>query len=195
MMYQAIKRGFDLIAVLIMLLVAVPIIGIVSLILFLATKKAPIFIQSRVGYQEQIFSLYKLRTMYSSKMNQQKPWLKKLCRGLRQYSVDELPQLWNVLKGDMSLIGPRPLLTEYLPLYNEYQRKRHTVRPGMSGWAQVKGRNTLSWPQRFHLDVWYAEHQSLQLDAQIMYYTIIHLFQPKGVCPEGLSVTEKFTGN
>lgn len=195
MIYQVTKRGFDLIIASTILLIVIPIIGTVSLLLFLVTNENPIFIQPRVGYQEQIFSLYKLRTMYSDKLYQQRPWLKKLCQWLRQYSVDELPQLWNILKGDMSLVGPRPLLTEYLPFYNEYQRKRHTVKPGMSGWAQVKGRNTLPWPQRFHLDVWYTENQSFQLDTKIIYYTILHLFQPKGVRPEGLSVAEKFTGN
>jgi len=195
MIYRVVKRGLDMIFSVTALAIAGPVIGLLLLLLFLATARSPLFIQPRVGYQEQIFFLYKVRTMYPEEVYHESYWLKKFCRWLRQYSIDEIPQFWNVLKGDMSLVGPRPLLVEYLPLYNNRQRERHTVKPGMSGWAQVKGRNDLPWSQRFALDVWYAEHQSFQLDLQIIFYTFRHLVRPTGVRPEGLSATEQFTGN
>lgn len=195
MIYRAVKRGLDVIFSVTALVMLGPSIGLILSSLFIMTGTSPVFVQHRVGFREQIFSLYKIRTMYSNEMYKSRPRLRRLCWWLRQYSVDEIPQLWNVLKGDMSLVGPRPLLVEYLPLYNNYQRKRHTVKPGMSGWAQIKGRNTVPWVERFALDVWYTEHQSLQLDTQIIFHTIRHLLRPTGVRPEGLSTAEKFTGN
>jgi sugar transferase EpsL len=195
MKYRVAKRGLDIVFSIIALAITGPVVGFLLLYLLVITRKSPLFVQPRVGYGEQIFSLYKIRTMYPEGVYRDRCWLKKFCRWLRQYSIDEIPQLWNVLRGDMSLVGPRPLLVEYLPLYNNYQRRRHTVKPGISGWAQVKGRNAIPWPQRFALDVWYAEHQSFQLDVQIIFYTFRHLLRPVGVRPEGLSAAEKFTGN
>lgn len=193
--YQITKRWLDCVVALPSLLVMSPFIGFVLLLLRVATREFPIFIQPRIGYQEHVFLLYKVKTMYSERVYAKMPWVKGLCLGLRQYSLDEVLQLWNVLKGDMSLVGPRPLLEEYLPLYNEEQRKRHAVKPGLSGWAQLHGRNTIPWPKRFALDIWYVEHQSLWLDLKILLRTVWHLFRPVGVRPEGLSASEKFTGN
>ena len=195
MKYTIIKRGGDLVAAGALLLILCPIVGVVLLLLKTTTQESPIFTQARVGYCERVFTLYKIKTMYSTELLAQVPWLSTFCRVLRQYSVDETPQLWNVLKGDMSLIGPRPLLVEYLPLYNQKQRKRHQVRNGITGWAQIYGRNALDWSQRFELDVWYVTHKSLQLDIKIFIRTVMHLLHPKGVRPEGLSDHEKFQGN
>nr|WKN39594.1 sugar transferase [Tunicatimonas sp. TK19036] len=195
MKYQIAKRWFDGIIALSALMIMSPFIGFVLVLLRVFTREYPIFIQPRVGYQEQVFLLYKIKTMYSPEVYMKVSWIKKLCLWLRQYSVDEVLQFWNVLKGDMSLIGPRPLLVEYLPLYNEDQKKRHTVKPGMSGWAQLQGRNRIPWPQRFALDIWYVEHRSFWLDLKILRGTLLHLLHPEGVRPEGLSASEKFGGN
>lgn len=121
--------------------------------------------------------------------------LNRLGKILRTFSLDEMPQLFNVLKGEMSVVGPRPLLSEYLPLYNKFQLQRHKVKPGITGWAQINGRNALDWKKRFELDVWYVQHQSLKLDLLIIMKTIQALFNPKNVRPEGLSEEEKFKGN
>lgn len=169
--------------------------GGLLLLLRIAGQEHPVFSQARVGYREQIFVLYKVKTMYPTEVLKQRAWLSDFCRFLRQYSIDEIPQLWNVLRGDMSLIGPRPLLVEYLPLYSEQQKKRHQVRPGITGWAQVHGRNTLSWPKRFGLDTWYVDNFSLKLDIKILIRTVVHLVHPQGVRPEGLADFEKFQGN
>lgn len=193
--YRTVKPWIDRLVALLVLIIVAPVVGLILLLLLVVTKKSPIFIQPRVGYREQIFCLYKIKTMYPEELYSKKPWIRYFCRWLRQYSLDEAPQLWNVLRGEMSLIGPRPLLVEYLPLYSEDQRKRHYVKPGMSGWAQLHGRNLLAWPERFALDVWYVEHQSLVLDAAIVGLTLRHLIQPTGVRPEGMPDAEKFAGN
>ncbi|MEM6840929.1 MAG: sugar transferase [Bacteroidota bacterium] len=195
MKYTVIKHGCDQVTAGLLLLVVSPIVGAVLLFIKVATQEYPIFAQERVGQHERIFTLYKIRTMYPPEVLARLSWLPVFCRALRQYSVDEIPQLWNVLKGDMSLIGPRPLLVEYLPLYNQTQRKRHRVKPGITGWAQVHGRNSLDWSQRFTLDVWYVDHVSLQLDVEIILRTLVHLLHPQGVRPEGLSNEERFRGN
>jgi lipopolysaccharide/colanic/teichoic acid biosynthesis glycosyltransferase len=114
---------------------------------------------------------------------------------LRKSSLDELPQLWNVLKGEMSLVGPRPLLIEYLPLYDEKQRRRHEVRPGITGWAQVKGRNAISWEEKFDLDVWYVDHVSFRLDMRIMALTLLRIVRPSGISEPGSATMSKFTGS
>jgi lipopolysaccharide/colanic/teichoic acid biosynthesis glycosyltransferase len=160
---------------------------------FLSTS-SPFFTQERPGYLGKPFKLYKLRTMYG-KEGVKNLILNRVGRVLRTYSIDELPQLFNVFKGDMSIVGPRPLLSEYLPLYNKFQLQRHKVKPGITGWAQINGRNALDWKKRFEFDVWYAQHQSLKLDLLIIRKTIQALFSPKDVRPEGLSEEEKFKGN
>ncbi|WKN41591.1 sugar transferase [Tunicatimonas pelagia] len=193
--YVIVKYGVDWIVALVLLLLLAPVISGLLLLLTIAGQESPIFSQARVGYREQVFTLYKIKTMYSTEVLKQQPWLGSFCRFLRQYSVDEIPQLGNVLKGDMSLVGPRPLLVEYLPLYSNQQKRRHQVRPGITGWAQVHGRNALDWPKRFALDVWYVDNYSLKLDVKILARTLAHLIHPKGVRPEGLTDFEKFRGN
>ncbi len=195
MEYITIKYGLDWVAALVLLLILTPIIGGLFLLLKIAGQEHPVFSQARVGYREQVFTLYKIKTKYPNEVLKQRAWLSGFCRFLRQYSIDEILQLWNVLQGDMSLIGPRPLLVEYLPLYSEQQRKRHQVRPGITGWAQVHGRNTLNWVDRFKMDTWYVDNFSLRLDIKILIRTVVHLIHPQGVRPEGLEDFEKFRGN
>ena len=195
MTYAAVKSGLDRVVALVLLLIMAPVVGGVLLVLQLATLESPVFTQARIGYQEKTFTLYKIKTMYSVKTLSRRAWIGSFCRILRQYSLDEIPQLWNVLRGDMSLIGPRPLLVEYLPLYSELQRRRHQVKPGITGWAQVRGRNSLSWAERFTLDIWYVDNFSLNLDVKILAQTVVHLMRPRGVRPEGLAEFEKFRGN
>ena len=144
--------------------------------------------------------MYKFRTMRDAADENGRPLpdaerLTPFGRELRAASLDELPELWNVLKGDMSLVGPRPLLMEYLPLYNAEQRRRHLVRPGITGWAQVNGRNAISWPEKFRLDVWYVENRSLLLDIKILFLTVKKVLDRSGINSEGEATATKFTGN
>lgn len=188
------KRILDITISLTALLFSAPYLLLVGLFLTLLSTSSPLFIQERPGYLGKPFKLYKLKTMYVNKgiKNQ---ILNSLGRMLRTCSIDELPQLYNVLKGDMSIVGPRPLLLEYLPLYNKFQLKRHEVKPGITGCAQINGRNSLDWEKRFKLDVWYVQNQSVKLDLIIMLKTMLSLLNPKDVKPEGLSEKEKFKGN
>ena len=188
------KRLVDLVAATVGLLVCLPTLLTVGGLLALASGESPLFVQPRVGRHEQTFSLYKLRTLQFNATGLRQRWLTRVGLLLRTYSIDELPQLWNVLRGDMSLVGPRPLLVEYLPHYSAEQRKRHAVRPGITGWAQVHGRNALPWPERFALDAWYVEHVSFQLDVKIARLTLRQVLSPRHVRPEGLSEEEKFRG-
>ena len=176
------------------LLVCLPGLLIVSLGLAIVSGESPIFVQKRIGRHERIFRLYKLRTLMFNATGRRQRWLVRAGLLLRTYSIDELPQWWNVIRGDMSLVGPRPLLVEYLPYYSAEQRKRHTVRPGITGWAQVHGRNALPWPERFALDGWYVEHVSRGLDVRILWMTLRRVLSPQHVRPEGLSEGEKFRG-
>jgi lipopolysaccharide/colanic/teichoic acid biosynthesis glycosyltransferase len=158
------------------------------------------FLQERPGKNGKIFRVFKFKTMTDERDAQGNllPDDKRLTavgKFVRKTSLDELPQMINVLKGDMSIVGPRPLLVEYLPLYNQQQRRRHEVKPGITGWAQVNGRNTLDWPERFAYDVWYVDHISFALDIKILFLTIVKVFKAEGVS-SGTSVTmEKFRGN
>lgn len=169
---------------------------------YLVRKKlgAPVlFFQARPGLHGKPFEMIKFRTMLDSIGADGEPLadelrMTKLGAFLRSSSLDELPELWNVLKGDMSLVGPRPLLVEYLPLYDEHQLKRHRVRPGVTGWAQVNGRNSLSWEEKFDLDVWYVENQSLWLDVKILFKTIKKVIRRDGVSADGVVTMKKFTG-
>lgn len=185
------KRALDLVISTIGVGLCFPFIFPAFCTILLLYKKNPFFIQERIGLNEKPFKLIKIRTMFSSDHS----FLRKMGLLLRKFSLDELPQFINVLRGDMSLVGPRPLLTEYLPLYNEQQRKRHAVRPGMTGLAQISGRNKLPWEKRFALDVWYVQHLSFQLDLKIIILTCLVFFNPKDVKPEGLSEEDKFKGN
>ena len=159
-----------------------------------------LFRQVRPGRGGIPFVMYKFRTMRDAEDENGRPLpdaerLTPFGRKLRAASLDELPELWNVLKGDMSLVGPRPLLMEYLPLYNAEQRRRHLVRPGITGWAQVNGRNAISWPEKFRLDVWYVENRSLLLDIKILFLTVKKVLDRSGINSEGEATAAKFTGN
>lgn len=177
-MYQLfLKRIFDFFTALIGLVIVSPILITVVIILLFTNKGKPFFFQQRPGKNDEIFKIIKLKTMNDNtdKHGELLPFEKRVTNiGLfiRKYSLDEIPQLINVLKGDMSLIGPRPLLIQYLPLYNNSQKKRHNVKPGITGWAQVNGRNTITWKQKFEYDVWYVENISLLLDIKILFLTL-----------------------
>ncbi len=193
------KRVFDLVAASVALLVLAPLLGVVALAIRLALGRPVIFAQRRPGRHARPFVLYKFRTMRAARaadgrLLPDRERLTRLGRLLRRTSVDELPELLNVIRGDMSLVGPRPLLMEYLPLYTREQARRHEVRPGITGWAQINGRNTLPWERRFALDVWYVEHQSFRLDARILLLTVWKAIAQVGVGQPGEGPEEHFRG-
>ena len=200
-MYKYIlKRLFDLVISIIALVVLSPILFFVVICLVIANQGKPFFLQLRPGKNERIFKVVKFRTMTDEKdrdgnllpdVNR----MTKVGKFVRSTSLDELPQLLNVLKGDMSLIGPRPLLVSYLPLYSKEQSRRHSVRPGITGWAQVNGRNAISWQKKFEYDVWYVDNMSLFLDLKIAYLTIKKVFIREGINSESSVTTEAFKGN
>jgi sugar transferase EpsL len=182
------------------LVAAAPLIVVLALVIRAALGSPVLFSQLRPGLNARPFMLYKFRSMNDARSPDgellgDEVRLTALGKWLRKLSLDELPQLWNVLKGDMSLVGPRPLLMEYLPLYDERQRRRHEVRPGITGWAQVKGRNALSWEEKFDLDVWYVERQSFALDLRIIWMTIAKLVRPHGISQPGSATMPRFTGS
>jgi lipopolysaccharide/colanic/teichoic acid biosynthesis glycosyltransferase len=195
------KRLIDFILSLIGFIVISPIFIIVWVWLTIANKGAgALFFQERPGKDEKIFKVIKFKTMTderdaSGKLLPDAKRLTKVGRFVRSTSLDEIPQLINVIKGDMSLIGPRPLLVQYLPLYNENQKRRHEVRPGITGWAQVNGRNAISWDQKFEYDVWYVDNISLSLDIKILVRTIIKVFKREGISSDTSSTMEAFRGN
>ena len=157
------------------------------------------FVQERPGYRGDPFKFYKFRTMTLAtdergQLLPDKDRLTRLGKLLRRFSLDELPQLFNVLKGNMSLVGPRPLLMEYLPLYDARQARRHDVKPGVTGWTQVNGRNALTWEQKFDLDVWYVDNRSLLLDLRILIMTLLRVLRPAGISQRGHATMPKFTG-
>ncbi len=184
------KRILDIGMAITGFVIALPIVVAIFFVLFLTTKESPLFIQVRPGFQQQPFKLFKIKTMFKGS-----PKVSKFCLFLRKYSLDELPQLINVLLGDMSIIGPRPLLAEYLPLYNASQRRRHNVRPGITGWAQINGRNAIPWQKRFALDIWYVENYSFPVDMYVLYLTIKNILNTVNVKEKGLQTHEKFMGN
>ena len=195
-----IKPLLDKILSLILLIIFSPFIMIVALLIYLKMGKPIFFKQKRPGKDGKIFTIYKFRTMTNDKdkngdLLPDHERLKGIGKIIRSLSLDELPQLFNVLKGDMSFIGPRPLLIEYLPLYNDRQKKRHDVKPGITGWAQINGRNAISWEQKFEYDVWYVEHQSFLLDMKIFWLTFLKVLKKEGVSQEGHVTMEKFKGN
>jgi undecaprenyl phosphate N,N'-diacetylbacillosamine 1-phosphate transferase len=195
------KRLIDFTLSLIGLIAISPIFIIVWVWLTIANKGAgALFFQERPGKDEKIFKVIKFKTMTderdaSGKLLPDAERLTKVGRFVRSTSLDEIPQLINVIKGDMSLIGPRPLLVQYLPLYNEYQKRRHEVRPGITGWAQVNGRNAISWEQKFEFDVWYVDNISLSLDFKILMKTIQKVFKQEGINSDSSATMEYFTGN
>ncbi|HED5352844.1 TPA: undecaprenyl phosphate N,N'-diacetylbacillosamine 1-phosphate transferase [Campylobacter jejuni] len=198
-MYEKVfKRIFDFILALVLLVLFSPVILITALLLKL-TQGSVIFTQNRPGLNEKIFKIYKFKTMSDERdekgeLLSDELRLKAFGKIVRSLSLDELLQLFNVLKGDMSFVGPRPLLVEYLPLYNEEQKLRHRVRPGITGWAQVNGRNAISWQKKFELDVYYVKNISFLLDLKIMFLTALKVLKRSGVSKEGHVTTEKFNG-
>ncbi|MCU0395595.1 MAG: sugar transferase [Chitinophagaceae bacterium] len=190
----------DQLVALLLLVILSPIILLVTLLLLVANQGRPFFIQPRGGYRGRVFHIIKFKTMNDRRgadgeLLPDAVRLTPVGRFVRKTSLDELPQLLNVLKGDMSLVGPRPLLVEYLPLYNEQQRRRHDVKPGITGWAQVNGRNAISWTRKFEFDVYYVEHISFVLDLRILGLTLWKVFKREGISGEGVATAEKFTGN
>jgi len=194
------KRCFDFTVAACLLVLLMPVFGTLMLVQILVQGRPVFFIQKRPGFAGVPFNLIKFRTMKeggqsggedlddSERMTPFGFWLRKT-------SLDELPELWNVVKGEMSLVGPRPLLMEYMPLYDAHQMRRHEVRPGLTGWAQVNGRNAVSWQERFEMDVWYVDNHSLWLDLKILVRTVWKVIRCEGISEEGQVTMTKFTGN
>ena len=195
------KRLIDFIIVLCVLLAIWPILLVITVWLHFANKGAgAFFLQERPGKDGKIFKTIKFKTMTDERdaegnLLPDEARLTKVGRIVRSLSIDELPQLFNVLKGNMALIGPRPLLPKYLPLYSKEQFRRHEVRPGITGWAQVNGRNNISWQRKFELDVWYVDHLSFALDARIFFLTIRKVFMQEDIAKDGMATTEPFNGH
>ena len=197
---KSIKPVLDILFALILLLFLSPIFFITALLIYIKMGKPIFFKQARPGLNEKIFKIYKFRTMTDERdekgeLLEDKKRLKGIGKFIRSTSLDELPQLLNVIKGDMSFIGPRPLLVEYLELYDDEQKRRHSVKPGITGWAQVNGRNAISWQEKFKLDVWYVDNQSFLLDMKIVWMTILKVLKRDGIAQEGEATMEKFRGN
>lgn len=195
-----IKPIIDVVVAAIAFLVLLPLFILVTLLLCIANQGKPFFFQLRPGKHERIFKLVKFKTMNDKKDGQgnllpDAVRLTRLGQFIRKTSLDEIPQLLNVIKGDMSLIGPRPLLVEYLPLYNEAQKKRHRVKPGITGWAQVNGRNAIGWQQKFEYDLFYVQQMSFALDLKIVWLTVTKVFKREGISASGEATMQKFTGN
>lgn len=200
-MYKnVIKRLLDFIASFIGFIVFSPIFLIVTILLFFANQGKPFFFQARPGKNGDIFKVIKFKTMNDKKgpngeLLPDADRLTPVGAFVRKTSLDEIPQLLNVIKGDMSLVGPRPLLVGYLPLYNETQKRRHEAKPGITGWAQVNGRNAISWDQKFNYDVWYVDNISLALDIKILFMTVLKVFKSEGISQDGQATMTKFEGN
>lgn len=199
-MGPALKRTFDIVVAALALLLLAPLLLVVALLVRVKLGSPVLFSQVRPGLHGKPFRMVKFRSMSdardaSGKLLPDAERLPDFGRMLRASSLDELPELWNVLKGEMSLVGPRPLLMEYLPLYSPEQARRHEVRPGITGWAQVNGRNAISWDDKFRLDVWYVDHRSLALDLRILALTIARVLRPRGVSAPNSATAEKFTGS
>jgi lipopolysaccharide/colanic/teichoic acid biosynthesis glycosyltransferase len=193
------KRVADIFIAILLLIPAIPLMLITSLILYITGHKPVLFRQQRAGLNGRPFLLFKFRTM-TNETNEKGELLSDESRMttagsfIRRTSLDELPQLWNVLKGEMSLIGPRPLIIEYLSLYDDEQKKRHLVKPGISGWAQVNGRNAISWTEKFNFDLFYVNNISFLLDLRIIFLTVTHILKAKGISQEGKATVESFNG-
>jgi undecaprenyl phosphate N,N'-diacetylbacillosamine 1-phosphate transferase len=195
-----IKRPLDLVISIIAFLLFSPVFMIITLLLFIANNGKPFFLQSRPGFNGLIFKVIKFKTMNDKrgrdgKLLSDAERMTTIGKIVRKTSLDEVPQLLNVIKGDMSLIGPRPLLIDYLPLYNEQQSRRHEVRPGITGWAQVNGRNAISWRQKFEYDTWYIDNLSIALDGKILWMTLLKVVRSEGISSPTTVTMERFTGN
>ena len=199
-MYPSIKQGFDLLFALIFLFILLPVILLVALLLSFQNGGSPWFMQTRPGKNGNLFTIYKFKTMRdipqnNGQLQSDHDRLTPIGKIVRKLSLDELPQLINILKGEMSFVGPRPLLPEYLPLYSKEQSRRHRVRPGITGWAQINGRNTISWQEKFKFDVYYVDHQNFFLDLKILFLTVGKVFLSQDVNAGENITKEKFTGN
>lgn len=195
-----IKRWLDFILSLLAIIILSPILLIVAILVRIKLGSPVIFKQKRPGLHEKIFTLYKFRTMTDEKDNNgnllpDDQRLTKFGKLLRSTSLDELPELFNILKGNMSIVGPRPLLVKYLPLYNDHQKHRHDVRPGFTGWAQCNGRNAISWEEKFDLDVYYVKHVAFILDLSIIFKTIKIVFLREGISSDTSATMEEFKGS
>ena len=194
------KRIFDLITSLLVLILLSPVILLLCLLVFVNIGSPIFFKQERPGLKSKPFYMFKFRTMSlevgsDGELLSDQKRLSKFGVIIRTTSLDELPAFWNVIKGEMSLVGPRPLLMEYLPLYNKNQKRRHDVKPGITGWAQVNGRNAISWEKKFDLDIWYVDHHTFWLDLKIIFLTIKKIFLKEGIVEPGKVTMSKFTGN
>lgn len=194
------KRIFDITVVIISLPIWLPLLIILFIISSLDIKAFPIFFQKRGGFRGEIITIYKLKTMNNLKdssgnLLDDKYRITKIGGLFRKLSLDELPSLINVLKGDMSLVGPRPFIADYLPLYSEQQMRRHLVKPGITGWAQVNGRNAISWEDKFKLDIWYVDNQGFWLDIKILFLTLKKVLVREGISAEGEATMPRFTGS
>ena len=200
-MYKTVfKPIFDFLAALLIFIFLSPVFVLVTLGLFMANQGKPFFFQLRPGKNGEIFKIIKFKTMNDKKdasgnLLPDAQRLTEIGKFIRKTSLDEIPQLLNVIKGDMSLVGPRPLLPQYLELYNDFQRRRNEVKPGITGWAQVNGRNSISWEQKFEHDVWYVDHLSFGLDIKILFLTVKKVFISEGINEEGQATSEEFKGN
>lgn len=199
MIYKYIKRILDIISSLLAIIILSPLLGVLTVIGAFEMKGNPFFTQERPGKDEKIFKLIKFRTMTNAKdkdgnLLSDAERLTKYGKFLRNTSLDELPELFNILKGDMSVIGPRPLLVKYLPRYNQHQHRRHEVKPGLSGWAQVNGRNAISWEDKFNYDVEYVDNYSIVMDIKILFMTILNVLKREGISSETSATMEEFMG-
>ena len=195
-----IKSLFDKILAFVLIIIFLPIFVIVYILILIKMGRPVLFKQKRPGLNGKIFEIYKFRTMTNEKDNNgnllpDEQRLVGIGKFIRSTSLDELPQLFNVLKGDMSFVGPRPLLIEYLDLYNDEQKRRHNVKPGITGWAQVNGRNAISWEQKFEYDVWYVDNQSFWLDMKILWMTFLKVIKRSDISSDTSSTMEKFEGS
>jgi lipopolysaccharide/colanic/teichoic acid biosynthesis glycosyltransferase len=194
-----IKRTADIITAIIAIVLLSPVFIVIVVLLLLKGHRSLFFFQKRVGKNEKLFTLMKIKTMTDAKDGQgnllpDEIRLTKLGKFIRKTSLDEMPQFINVLKGDMSFVGPRPLLVEYLQYYSIEQRKRHLVKPGITGWAQINGRNAISWEKKFELDVWYVKNIKFQLDLKIVFLTLMKIIRSEGINQQGQATMEAFRG-
>lgn len=199
MIYKYIKRILDIISSLLAIIILSPLLAVTAVLVKTKLGSPVLFRQERPGKDEKIFTLMKFRTMTDERdengeLLPDEVRLTKFGKFLRSTSIDELPELFNILKGDMSVIGPRPLLVEYIPRYNEHQHRRHEVRPGLSGWAQVNGRNTVSWEDKFDMDVHYVDNYSFAMDVKIFFMTVLNVLKREGISSETSATMEVFMG-
>ena len=199
-MVRSVRRLLEIVVSGLALIILAPLLGAIAVALRLTLGGSPVFTQARAGMNGRTFTFYKFRTMTEARgphgrLLPDDERLTAFGRLLRSTSLDELPQLWNVLKGDMSFVGPRPLLPEYMPRYTAFQRRRHEVKPGITGWVQVNGRNSLTWEQKFELDVWYVDHGSLWLDAKILWRTVLQVLRRDGISQAGHATMPEFMGS